>query len=666
MSTKKTLYSVAINGQGYLLARTPNNPSRKMSDVDQFGAVPTNVDMNFSDATQWLPWAQTDWSGGYQEEKWADNAAFKDGQNIEVFDKYGEVVLSKGVSAVKTNFASGHTFGSAIVANDNLVIGTNHSSIAHLWYFNSSDAATQITTGWTNITQVRDMAIYRDKVLLALKRSTGSEYTLQSYDFSSMANIRNTSAEVHTVKVIDDRIYISELSSAANGDTLLYSDDGGANWTTIITATGQNREIVKAVENYGTLYYLIADGHKCELWECVDVSTSKIFEFPFLLNPRLVVFNSSVYIAGEDEEGHLVIWEWTGGAIQLVFEETVSGQSISSLEPIVYRERLITQGLQFDGLFLAPTFNPSISGGSVLSPFIVFGGTATGVPYFYGTGSDGALDIYKLNRSGYATSGYITTGVFTASKPAIDKLWYSVELNFKTLASGESIKIEYSTDNEATWTTLDTVSYSTYGAISSKTLLFPTGTYSRKLQLKITLAGNGTSTPTFYDYVVRYKTFADEKYQWDLTLKCLDDMSLLDRESKEPKRGIELRNLLMVAKEKKSVVDFEDIDFWETLLNGAISSSATTITVDNTDNAPEQGMFRIDNEWITYTGKTATAFTGCERGARGTVGAAHLDNATVSNLYKVMLSSRGYDEITPIINDFGVYEMYVKVRLKEV
>jgi len=55
-----------------------------------------------------------------------------------------------------------------------------------------------------------------------------------------------------------------------------------------------------------------------------------------------------------------------------------------------------------------------------------------------------------------------------------------------------------------------------------------------------------------------------------------------------------------------------------TSLSANITDSDTDITVDSTKGFPDQyGLFKIDNEIITYTGKTATTFTGCIRGFSG-------------------------------------------------
>lgn len=75
-------------------------------------------------------------------------------------------------------------------------------------------------------------------------------------------------------------------------------------------------------------------------------------------------------------------------------------------------------------------------------------------------------------------------------------------------------------------------------------------------------------------------------------------------------------------------------------LNGAINNSVTTITVDSTTPFPTASAsapqaIKIESEWITYTGKTSTTFTGCTRGAFGTTAASHSDNTAVSPVKKI-------------------------------
>jgi len=65
-------------------------------------------------------------------------------------------------------------------------------------------------------------------------------------------------------------------------------------------------------------------------------------------------------------------------------------------------------------------------------------------------------------------------------------------------------------------------------------------------------------------------------------------------------------------------------------LNGNINNSTTTITVVSTSAFTTSGAIWIDGEYITYSGKTGTDFTGCVRGADGTTAASHLSGAQVS------------------------------------
>lgn len=62
-----------------------------------------------------------------------------------------------------------------------------------------------------------------------------------------------------------------------------------------------------------------------------------------------------------------------------------------------------------------------------------------------------------------------------------------------------------------------------------------------------------------------------------------------------------------------------------------VAANNVTITVDSTSNFPPAGTFIIGAELISYTGLTGTTFTGCSRGAAGTTVAPHADNTIVQN-----------------------------------
>ena len=103
--------------------------------------------------------------------------------------------------------------------------------------------------------------------------------------------------------------------------------------------------------------------------------------------------------------------------------------------------------------------------------------------------------------------------------------------------------------------------------------------------------------------------------------------------------------------------NFQEVNYLttSTKLTADIEYYNETIDVESTDSWPDQyGLFKIDNEIITYTGKTATSFTGCVRGFSGienlhetnspenlvfnsTTSEDHNDNSIVTNLSNLFL-----------------------------
>ena len=66
-----------------------------------------------------------------------------------------------------------------------------------------------------------------------------------------------------------------------------------------------------------------------------------------------------------------------------------------------------------------------------------------------------------------------------------------------------------------------------------------------------------------------------------------------------------------------------------TLLNGAASIGAVTLTVDSTADFNTSGSITVGVDTITYTGKTATQFTGIPASGSGSITVAHADNLEV-------------------------------------
>ena len=57
---------------------------------------------------------------------------------------------------------------------------------------------------------------------------------------------------------------------------------------------------------------------------------------------------------------------------------------------------------------------------------------------------------------------------------------------------------------------------------------------------------------------------------------------------------------------------------------------------------PTSGTIFIENEQITYTGKSGNNLTGCTRGANSTTAATHADGTNVYNYKFIFTQNHGY------------------------
>ena len=69
---------------------------------------------------------------------------------------------------------------------------------------------------------------------------------------------------------------------------------------------------------------------------------------------------------------------------------------------------------------------------------------------------------------------------------------------------------------------------------------------------------------------------------------------------------------------------------YSTTVSSQVSQNATTINVVSTTGFSTAGSLFIEAELVTYTGKTATSFTGCTRGAAGSPNKSHAVGAAVN------------------------------------
>ena len=132
---------------------------------------------------------------------------------------------------------------------------------------------------------------------------------------------------------------------------------------------------------------------------------------------------------------------------------------------------------------------------------------------------------------------------------------------------------------------------------------------------------HSTKTETLVPGTVRYSLPTDAKHADYNTFRITKDTDL----------GTSGSSLTMLNYNEyvDKYISQED-DVTTTNLDGSLTDSATTITVNSTTGFSSSGTLHIANEQVTYTGTTSTTFTGVTRGANSTTAAAHADDVQVA------------------------------------
>ena len=93
---------------------------------------------------------------------------------------------------------------------------------------------------------------------------------------------------------------------------------------------------------------------------------------------------------------------------------------------------------------------------------------------------------------------------------------------------------------------------------------------------------------------------------------------------------------------------------YSTTLSGAITNSQTTIPVVSTSGFSTAGSIIIGMELITYTGKTATSFTGCARGAANSPASSHNSGVSVNGAQTATANTSTLLELNTVVLSNGV------------
>ena len=698
MGTKNTTHHIAIDSQGYLLADSPDSPKRTMQRNVIFGNRFASGDRDYTDLSFWWFWAQTDWTGGVKDNRtWEDDAKYYYSTNIDAFSEQGAIKLAKEVISAGLSTESRLNCGveGIVAGTNNKYVGTNEASsddkpvvfeyTGGSW---SDISSTEFTDGAENVKQViissgTVFVLLESDVTDSVFQFNGSAWTNHEPAISAAidGDVQTADAGV----VYGGVLYIMGQNNATPGELVIFKTvDNGSNWLPMLE-DDEDIQGADIVGFNGDLYYLVfATAGSRDFFELrkYDLTNSVEVVVHRFTNATLTTMGDNDYIYGGkllfNKYGKLIItipdneiWEMdTSEVITRIFKNDDRKIAIGD-EAKAYLtyggveagNKLYWGNLIYDGTYFYNNIKDD-DDSTTSNMYPLFADSSNNVHWVTSEDNDALLiDDPTTYKSGTDKNFVEFSEMEILS--TIDKLAYSMTIIFDEFDTGEEIEIQYSTDGGSNFTVLGSASESVDGtSVTQKTFLFGDAVSFTKMIVRAYLNGDGTSTPTMKDISMQYIPIPDYQYRWTFKIDCSDKINTLDDISRETKRGRELRNILRTSFLKKEIVELEDVDYAETKINDATPEAAdTTITVDCTDDFPEQGRLKIENEEITYTGKTRTTFTGCTRGARGTNAADHADNDTVSNKYKVLITD--YNESIPLSNDSNVGEFEVQIEMLE-
>lgn len=689
-------FHVALDGVGLLLQGAPNSPAYRVSNSPVYGTRFASGDRDYNDLSQWWYFIQTDWSGGIKNTtSWQDDAKYYYSSNIDTFTEPGVVKLGKSTTLEfdNTGFGASEVYDSKLVFyNDNdvlihmdgddlrndsggaIIASGGTSDVYHfcdyknyLWLFYNGSSGVRNFDGTTESDKT---SLIETPINGIINRAGGGIviggilYILTGQSNGYISLVRTTAANP---TVAGDFTLVWETELAVGADIIGFNTINGSLILMVGDAIGTNVLHLYSID--------LASGVGVLLKEFSSSSgTARGRRHIRLLGDKLIITVPSPSSSRDGE-----IYTYDGSSLTRVFSTDEAKELLGEEADVDLTDGCVIAGnyafwgnLVYDG----EHFYNSLKDNSDTT-------TARFLPIGYNPSTDELMlkstadtqKVYSVDLSGTTYKTGATESAFLVFSQhdklqSVDKLLNSITIGFKGLAAGQSIEVYYTTSEtppvaNGSWTLVGTASNTLDGSsATSKTFNLPNGTLAKKFWFRINLKSTTSGTPSLTDFTAEYLPLPDYRFQWSLNINCADEVKKLDGRSLVETTARELKARLMRAWMTKSALDFQDVDYATTLLNGTLTDSATTITVDSTQYFPEQGRLKVDDEEIFYTGKTPSTFTGCTRGVRGTRAASHSDNAVINNGYRVLVND--IDVRVPIVAEGKNLEYIVGLTLREV
>lgn len=678
-----TKYHLAINGQGFLLA--PSGYSKQDANVfiPRFGTGSSDL----GDLDLFKTLAQTDLSGGSFQDVYDDPTKFSLIKNM-VYNSYDKALYTTP-TATNITMSSYTAWRTSIlprnaVYNGDLYFAANGlgsvaSGYGAIYKYNGAGGITSVKTNFS--LAVTDVIVFNGLLFVFTGGSGGSVWAYNGTTWTE-----DNRYGFRQAAVLRDNMVTNGTTGSNAGTISLRDGTAGTSATvTSIGAVGDANIAISSMVSFNSRVYI---GKPDGLFVYDGVLVSNIMDTSKDLSSSnfkfMTSYNGTLYFVLNNS-----IYSFNGSFIEKIREfnkyESIVYLGVANGRLYITTKVLTTSSdkwsnqndsafYYYDGVgwFCYHTVTSSSTFSTPLG-FMYSSNTSgdkTFIEVFANSSfSEVQLKYIDMNQEYTAVSnntGIIITSEFAADFPDINKYLDAFTVKTKDMAASDSILVEFRIHNGTSWS-----SFSTLGTIIStlsKLQIHKTSLSStfRKIQFRLTVTRDAASTMAIKEYSMDYYLTPQQRWQWRVRLQTTGSDSaplpLLDN-STESANPPELRESIYAARSSSTPISFEDIDY--TKLNGSLTDSATTLTVDTTDTMRTAGFVKIDDEIIEYTGKTSTTLTGCTRGALQTAAATHTDNTIVNSYYRAVLTSID-SEIVALPNQLETgQESQIQITLEE-
>lgn len=513
-----TIYEVAINGDGFMLAEDPDRQiGYQRGQVPLFPDRLATSETPFSEAiNRYTFYSVSQWEGGEGEtfltRPDSDPKKYRRGSAINPFD---DGVLCLGPAAAAERDVA-YAAARLTVVDDTLYVLAGADELDHC----------QEGGSWSTLASITDTT---GAVTITGLTSDGNQW----YAATGRSIIRGTTtdpgADWSTVDAVDvvwaaGRIMAAvKGGSSTTGNVLMPINDSGADESSgglIVFPEGQT--IVLGGVAQGVFFFGVKAGKDSAIyaWRLGLDEGGNFFTpieaFPLPDGAELTMVDAkagSVWFSVVEADGTQVLYRGVTGqdGLQAVRVTDLDGQTPVSLPGVA----------EFDNKVIVPWATAvgavGLESGGFAGWSEDLGETITGVAVWDGTvvAVDDTGVVWRLD-DGFAASGYVTSPVMDGAS-TLSKVWDTVTLVCEPLSAGESIELQYSVDGGGSWNTI--------GAVSSAGVTrreFEIGIQSPTLALRANLAGPGTTTPCLVSLSAQVHPLGITDRMVVLPVRCAD------------------------------------------------------------------------------------------------------------------------------------------------